>query len=282
MIAMEGDGMQGFALIHSAIAPLMVAPTQRCELADEALHGMKVTLLQETPDGWFRMRTHYAYEGFVHSAHLTTDSALLSRWEGLPKLVVTKAQADILWEPKVQGWQVASLTRGALVAPLATADENGWQPVALCDGREGYTKAGYLGEHITSWRVEEETALRGKLVDTALCYLGVQYRWGGKTPQGIDCSGLTSMAYLLNGILIYRDADICDGFPMRKIAVEEAREGDLIFFKGHVAMHLGDGRIVHATARNGSDGVVLDSLNPQHSDYRPDLVPIIKFAGTIF
>ena len=69
-------------------------------------------------------------------------------------------------------------------------------------------------------------------------YLGAQYRWGGKTPLGIDCSGIVSMAYLLNGVTIYRAAAIKSGFALHEISLEAAKPGDLLFFPGHVAMYL--------------------------------------------
>ena len=273
--------MKRFALVGVPIASLQTEPKVECELADEALHGMTVEVLGESPDGWVRIRTHYNYEGFAAAGQLLADSALLTRWERLDKRVVTKAQADILSAPEVRGWRLISLPRGALVGLDGEPDENGWQRVWLADGRSGYTKAGFLGTYHTAPGVSG-TALRRGLTEAALSYLGVQYRWGGKTPQGIDCSGLCSMAYMLNGILIYRDADIVEGFPMRAIPVEHTREGDLIFFKGHVAMCLGGGRFVHSTARNSDDGVVLGSLNPADAGYRPDLIPLIRFGGTVF
>ena len=274
--------MNESALVHVPILPLMTAPRERCELSDEALCGMAVELLEERPGGWFKVRTPYRYEGYAHRGGLTLDRAQLDKWGSLPKQIIWKAQADVLNEPNVQGWQVTSLTRGAQVAPLEPANEGGWVKVALCDGREGYTKAGFLREPPEDWHGVEEAKLRQRLIDTAKLYLGVQYRWGGKTPQGIDCSGLCSMAYLLNGITIWRDADVKEGFEMRKITLEEAGPGDLIFMKGHVVMHLGGGDILHATAHNGSDGVVYNSLNPAHAGYREDLTKIVKYAGTIF
>jgi gamma-D-glutamyl-L-lysine dipeptidyl-peptidase len=274
--------MDKYALINSPYAPLMSTPQERCELSDEALHGMKVKLTGRASNGWVHVRTHYAYEGYVNTANLTLDESLMELWESRRKMSVLKAQADILSAPAYRAWRLTSLPRGALVAVCSAANEDGWMRVGLCDGREGYAKAGFLGEHITSWSLSDEPVLRKKLVESALAYLGVQYRWGGKTPQGIDCSGLCSMAYLLNGIVIYRDADIRDGFCMRKISMESIKEGDLVFFRGHVAMHIGENRIVHSTAKNGSDGVVLNSLNPEDADFRPDLPPIIRFAGTVF
>lgn len=274
--------MSKFALVHVPIAALHAVPDTHGELADEVLHGMTVEILETTPDGWARVRTAYQYEGYTRGENLVADDGPLSRWQGQPKSVVTRAQADVLNVPNIRGWRVASLPRGAVVSLLPQAEEDGWVCVGLADGRQGYTRASHLGEYRATWSPAEEPTLRKRLMDTALSYLGVQYRWGGKTPQGIDCSGLCSMAYLVNGVVIYRDADIGDGFCMRQIPLAEAGEGDLIFFPGHVAMHLGNGHYIHATAKNGSDGVVLNSLNPQDEDFRPDLLAKVRFAGSIF
>ena len=93
----------------------------------------------------------------------------------------------------------------------------------------------------------DEEKFRENVVKTAKLYLGTQYRWAGKTPQGIDCSGLCSMAYMLNGVYIYRDASIEEQYPVKEIvsaeewsedpmkALSKLKPGDLIYFKGHIA-----------------------------------------------
>ena len=120
------------------------------------------------------------------------------------------------------------------------------------------------------------------LVDAAMLYRGTHYRWGGKSPMGIDCSGLVSMAYMLCGILIYRDAHIMEGFPIHEISLEHVKPGDLLFFPGHVAMYLGHGRYCHSTGRSGDNGFALNSLNPGDPDYRSDLKAAITQVGSYF
>lgn len=129
---------------------------------------------------------------------------------------------------------------------------------------------------------ELEQQFREQVAETALSYLGVQYRWGGKSTAGIDCSGLTSTSYMLNGVLTYRDAQIQEGFPVHEISPEQIKKGDLLYFPGHIALYLGDGRYVHSTGQIGSGGVVINSLNPQDEDYREDLVQCLKAVGSIF
>ena len=100
--------------------------------------------------------------------------------------------------------------------------------------------------------------------------------------MGIDCSGLCLMSYYLNGITIYRDAAIKEGFPIKEILFSQIKEGDLLFFPGHVAMYIGNQRYIHSTLKTASDGVVLNSLNPKDKDYREDLPNKLIAVGSIF
>lgn len=80
-------------------------------------------------------------------------------------------------------------------------------------------------------------------VRAALTQLGVPYQWGGNTPgQGLDCSGLTHWAYGQAGIGIPRLAD--QQTMGQKIAESALQPGDLVVWSGHVAMYVGDGKMI--------------------------------------
>jgi hypothetical protein len=77
------------------------------------------------------------------------------------------------------------------------------------------------------------------LVTTGYLYLNAPYLWGGKSPLGIDCSGLTQMIYRINGHSIPRDASQQVGLGQTLSFIEESEPGDLAFFDDH------EGSIVH-------------------------------------
>ena len=147
---------------------------------------------------------------------------------------------------------------------------------------QGITPERVTAEALARWHDGSEEHFRSAVCATARRYLGTQYRWGGKTPRGIDCSGLVSTAYLQNGITIYRDAKMQPGYPIHEIPFAQKQPGDLLYFPGHIAMYLGSGRYVHATGAAASGGVVLNSLDPADALYRADLPDKLLAVGSLF
>lgn len=270
------------AIVNCPICPLMTQPRQDCELADEALFGMVVEVLEQTNHDYWKIRTHYRYEGYAPTRCLVVGEQAAAGWEALPKKVVLhKNTCDVMASPKVQSWPLTTLTMGAVVAPVGEPEDN-WQLIRLPDGREGYVRLSWLDTYYDKPVDLPEKELRQRLVDTAKLFARTHYRWGGKTPLGVDCSGLVSMSYLLNGIVIWRDASIKDGFPIHAIDLKDIGPGDLMFFPGHVAMYIGDGRYIHSTGKAGNDGVTFNSLDPEAPDFRADLKEKLTGVGSYF
>ena len=259
------------------LCPLYAGPSQEAQRVDEILMGWPVTGPDKVRGEWWLVRTHYGYSGWVRRVQLIPCGG---GWEGA-KLVVSAPFADVLAGPEVEMPVLTTLLRGGLVLPLAGEGPPGWRQVALPDGRTGYTKGSFLEEYNETPGGGAD-GLRAAVTARAMGYLGTQYRWGGKSPMGIDCSGLAFMAWFFQGVLLYRDARIVPGYPVRPIKPEDCRPADLLYFPGHVALCLGEGRYIHATARPGSDGVVINSLDPGQPDYRADLARQILTGGTVF
>jgi gamma-D-glutamyl-L-lysine dipeptidyl-peptidase len=159
--------------------------------------------------------------------------------------------APIRAEPHDAAEQVTQALRGE---PLRVEERrDGWARIVTAYDYPGWIREEALEEGEGSIEADRE----GDPVDVARCYLGTPYLWGGMTERGIDCSGLVHMAYRRVGRLVPRDADQQEEAGQE---VVKPQPGDLVTYGGkeadHIAFWLGDGRILHATGRDGGIGVV--------------------------
>ena len=227
---------------------VMGQPDLLAENVDELIYGDECEILEEV-GAYAKIRTDYGYEGYVER------KALMEPLHA-PNRIVTVPFTDLLPEPKNHFRPMMTLPRGAKLDVGYSTEIPRYGVAVLPTTRGWYLHKEHVRPIPTGVGTEEE--LRKGIVEAALSYLGVQYRWGGRTPAGVDCSGLCFMAYRLNGLTIWRDADVDRTPRLRKISLEEAKPGDMMFFPGHVAMYLGNGEFVHSAATPGM--VVRDTI----------------------
>ena len=262
-----------------------VIQTSNCltgrNVSDEVLSGWLLTV-SECRGDFLKVITHYGYSGWLNmrDVHkISQEEYGMWNIRSGSLLLLTQRLTDILAAPKVQAPVLTTLYMGSTVIPCG-GRKDGWQKIRLADQTTGYVPAVALAA--SQSLADSQTELRTSIINYALSYLGVQYRWGGKTHEGIDCSGLTFMSYFMCGILIYRDAAIKSGYPIREIPRSQIKPADLLYFPGHVALYLGNDKYIHATGNLNSFRCVINSLNPQDMEYRPDLADSLYAIGSAF
>lgn len=166
--------------------------------------------------------------------------------------------APIRCEPCDDAEQVTQALHGEPLEVEGRAD--GWARIRTAYGYPGWIREDALDDG----PAELPLARVGDPVEEARTYLGAPYLWGGMSVDGIDCSGLVHMSYRRLGRLVPRDADQQEA-AAAEVAEDELRPGDLVSYGDdegggeaatHIAFWLGRGRILHATARAGTNGVV--------------------------
>jgi len=211
-------------------APVRRAPSPDATLLTEALMGERVTVYETTDEGWAWGQLHDdGYVGWLPAAALRAADAA-------PTAKVAALRTLVFPGPDIKLPPLAALPLGARLA------------VARHEGSFAVAAGGFLpARHLALL----DTALPD-FVAVAERFLGTPYLWGGKTGLGIDCSGLVQVALTACGIACPRDSDMQEralGAPLTPARdFSGLQRGDLVFWKGHVALVRDPATLIHANA----------------------------------
>lgn len=214
-----------YGISNLSIVPLREFPQDASEMVSQVLYGESFKVLEKRKK-WSRIRLTYDnYEGWLDN----------KQYE-----IISKDDYNMLNELKPE-------YSSNIVDYVQENDELLITiPIGSTINSAKFLKHNFEGPCISS------TKEKSNIVSTALLFLNSPYLWGGKTPFGIDCSGLTQMVYKINGYKLLRDASdqATQGDPLSFI--EESEPGDLAFFDNeegsiiHVGIIMKNNYIIHA------------------------------------
>ena len=211
------------------IADVRRAPAPDAVLDTQALMGDHVTVYETTDEGWaWGQLESDGYVGWLSMNALGTPGAAATHKVAVPRTLAFPA-ADIKQQP------ITGLPMGAALA------------IVRQDERFAITANGW---HLPSVHLAPIKAKESDFVAVAEMFLGTPYLWGGKTSLGLDCSGLVQVALQAAGIACPRDSDMQElalGVPS---TLTSLRRGDLVFWKGHVAIARDAETLLHANAHH--------------------------------
>ena len=279
------------AVVTAPSAPLFAPGGTR---NNDVVYGMTGNVILSEDRVFIEMS--YGYDPIDEKNIKLVYKSVAEEWKNLVTHQVIAPFADIQSEPRTSSFPpLITLPRGAyLKIGQVNSEDDRYVEAQLFGKVKGWVRSP-LVRPIRTWNAYGEEQTRKNLADDAKLYLGTSYRWGGRTPEGIDCSGLVHMAYNLNGLEVFRNSRPKYGFPIALKHIEGTSDdnhtletlkalktGDTIHWSGHVGMYLGNGKFIHANGRDFS--TVINSMISGDEDYREDLArpSAINTFGTVF
>jgi cell wall-associated NlpC family hydrolase len=217
---------------HQVIEPVTAlrrAPSHDARLDSEALLGERVMVYETTEEGWAwgQLETD-GYVGWLSANSLGPSGPA-------PTHKVVALRAFAFPGPDIKLPPIAALPLGARLT------------IARQDERFAVTAFGW---HVPTVHLVPIKARQSDFVAVSEQFLGTPYLWGGKTSLGLDCSGLVQVSLQAAGLACPRDSDMQELTLGKLSSLTSLRRGDLLFWKGHVAIARDPETLIHANAHH--------------------------------
>ncbi len=211
------------------VADMRRSPTSDAPLETQALLGDHAVVYEMTDEGWaWGQLESDGYVGWLAANALGMPGPAATHKIAVPRTLVFPGP-DIKLPP------VTALPFGAAIT------------VVRQDERFAVTAAGW---HLPVVHLAPAKSREGDFVAVAKTFLHAPYLWGGKSILGIDCSGLVQVALQAAGLPCPRDSDMQELALGTPSTLNALRRGDLVFWKGHVAIARDSETLLHANAHH--------------------------------
>ncbi len=263
------------AVVNVSVCNIRAKAKHSSELWTQALLGTSLNVYKRDGD-WYYVQTPDGYLGWVDGGAIWLMGKLdYESWKLIPKLLYTSDRGLSYAKSDLSSPVVSDLLRGNLL--LFKGKKGAFVRVGYPDGRVGFVPGGDL-VYFDTWKSSLESNAENVLIE-AKRYLGRPYLWGGTSPNGMDCSGFTKQVFYFSGYLLPRDASqqVMVGDDLgTDLDLSKFEKADLLFFGRkptntkkekitHVAIYMGEGKIIHATGR-----VKIESLDPDDPLFAKD------------